>query len=168
MKHQPAEWLESFCCFLRLLYFISFAQQSTRQVTKHYDSATVQCAGVQWDNLFLNLFTAAKTLFWELPYQLRIHFVPGSVPFEESEKHPCVQEMFFSHGNKQRIRSWTSSLQECSALVESLVCKHFSAFLIPYSLHWAEHLICKNVQSWLRVSFASTSQPSLYLVPCKY
>ena len=133
MKHQPAEWLESFCCFLRLLYFISFAQQSTRQVTKHYDSATVQCAGAGWDNLFLNLFTAAKTLFWELPYQLRIHFVPGSVPFEESEKHPCVQEMFFSHGNKQGF--------------------------------WAEHRVCKNVQPWMRVLFASTSRPSLYLVP---
>ena len=64
-----------------------------------------------------------------------------------------------------RILSWTSRLQECSALVESLVCKHFSTFLIPSSLHWAEHLVCKNVQPWLRVSFASTSQPSLYLVP---
>ena len=64
-----------------------------------------------------------------LPYQLRIRFVPGSVPFEESEKHPCVQEMFFSHRNKQDSR-----LQECSALVESLVCKHFSTFLIPCSL----------------------------------
>ena len=30
-----------------------------------------------------------------------------------------------------RILSWTSRLQECSALVESLVCKHFSTFLIP-------------------------------------
>ena len=29
----------------------------------------------------------------------------------------------------------------------------------------AEHLVCKNVQPWLRVSFTSTSQPSLYLVP---
>ena len=106
-----------------------------------------------------------RLCFGELPYQLRIRFVPGSVPFEESEKHPCVQEMFFSHGNKQRILSWTSRLQECSALVESLVCKHFSTFLIPNSLHWAEHLVCKNVQPWLRVSFASTSQPSLYLVP---
>ena len=42
-----------------------------------------------------------RLCFGELPYQLRIHFVPGSVPFEESEKHPCVQAMFFSHGNKQ-------------------------------------------------------------------
>ena len=42
-----------------------------------------------------------RLCFGELPYQLRIRFVPGSVPFEESEKHPCVQEMFFSHGNKQ-------------------------------------------------------------------
>ena len=46
-----------------------------------------------------------RLCFGELPYQLRIHSVPGSVPFEESEKHPCVQEMFFSHGNKQRILS---------------------------------------------------------------
>ena len=28
-----------------------------------------------------------------------------------------------------------------------------------------EHLFCKNVQPYLRVSFASTSQPFLYLVP---
>ena len=42
-----------------------------------------------------------RLCFGELPYQLRIRFVPGSVPFEESEKHPCVQAMFFSHGNKQ-------------------------------------------------------------------
>ena len=40
-----------------------------------------------------------RLCFGELPYQLRIRF--GSVPFEESEKHPCVQEMFFSRGNKQ-------------------------------------------------------------------
>ena len=76
-----------------------------------------------------------RLCFGELPYQLRIRFVPGSVPFEESEKHPYVQEMFFSHGNKQRILSWISRLQECSALVESLICKHFSTFLIPCSLH---------------------------------
>ena len=42
-----------------------------------------------------------RLCFGELSYQLRIRFVPGSVPFEESEKHPCVQAMFFSHGNKQ-------------------------------------------------------------------
>ena len=75
-----------------------------------------------------------RLCFGELPYQLRIHFVPGSVPFEESEKHPCVQEMFFFFPQEQ------------------------TGFL-------AEHLVCKNVQPWLRVSFASTSQPSLYLVP---
>ena len=46
-----------------------------------------------------------RLCFGELPYQLRIRFVPGSVPFEESQKHPCVQEMFFSHGNKQGILS---------------------------------------------------------------
>ena len=42
-----------------------------------------------------------RLCFGELPYQHRIRFVPRSVPFEESEKHPCVQAMFFSHGNKQ-------------------------------------------------------------------
>ena len=42
-----------------------------------------------------------RLCFGELPYQLRIRFVPRSVLFEESEKHPCVQAMFFSHGNKQ-------------------------------------------------------------------
>ena len=42
-----------------------------------------------------------RLCFGELLYQLRIRFVPRSVPFEESEKHPCVQAMFFSHGNKQ-------------------------------------------------------------------
>ena len=50
-------------CFLQLLYFISFAQQSTGQVARHYDSATIQCTGMGRDNLFFNLFTAAKTLF---------------------------------------------------------------------------------------------------------
>ena len=51
-------------CFLELLYFISFAQQSTGQVAKHYDLVTIQCTGAGQDNLYLNLFTAAKTLFW--------------------------------------------------------------------------------------------------------
>ena len=49
-------------CFLQLLYFISFAQQSTGQVAKHHNSATIQCAGTGRD--YLDLFTAAKTLFW--------------------------------------------------------------------------------------------------------
>ena len=31
------------------------------------------------------------------------------------------------------------SFEECSALVESLVCKHFSTFFIPCSLHWRPH-----------------------------
>ena len=62
-----AEWFESLyfnTCFLQLLYFISLAQQPTGQVAKHYDSETIQCAGAGWDNLYLDLFTAAKTLFW--------------------------------------------------------------------------------------------------------
>ena len=47
-----------------LLHFISFAQQSTGQVAKHHNSVTIQCAGAGRDNLYLNLFTAAKTLCW--------------------------------------------------------------------------------------------------------
>ena len=41
-----------------------------------------------------------------------------------------------------RILSWTSRLQECSALVESLVCKHFSTFFIPCSLHMSSSNCC--------------------------
>ena len=62
-----AEWFESLyfnTCFLQLLYFISLAQQPTGQAAKHYDSETIQCAGAGRDNLYLDLFTAAKTLFW--------------------------------------------------------------------------------------------------------
>ena len=61
-----AEWFESLyfnTCFLQLLYFISLAQQPTGQAAKHYDSETIQCAGAGRDNLYLDLFTAAKTLF---------------------------------------------------------------------------------------------------------
>ena len=76
----------------------------------------------------------------------------------------CARNVLFPR-EQTRILGRTSRLQECSALVESLVCKHFPTFLIPCSLHWAEHLICKNVHPWLSVLFASTSQPSLYLVP---
>ena len=72
-------------------------------------------------------------LFWELPYQLRIHFVLGSVPFEESETSLCVRNVLFPR--EQRILDWISHLQECLALVESLDCKHFSTYLIPRSLH---------------------------------
>ena len=74
-----------------------------------------------------------RLCFGELPYQLRIRFVPGSVPFEESEKHLVCKKCFFPMETNR-------------------------GFL-------AEHLVCKNVQPWLRVSFASTSQPPLYLVP---
>ena len=62
-----AEWFKSLyfnTCFLQLLYFISLAQQPTGQAAKHYDSETIQCAGAGRDNLYLDLFTAAKTLFW--------------------------------------------------------------------------------------------------------
>ena len=94
-----------------------------------------------------------RLCFGELPYQLRIRFVPRSVPIEESEKHPCVQcNVLFPR-------------EQTGFLAEHLVSKHFSIFLKSSSLHWAEHLVCKNVQPWLRVSFVSTSQPSLNLVP---
>ena len=62
-----AEWFKSLyfnTCFLQLLYFISLAQQPTGQAAKHYDSETIQCAGAGRDYLYLDLFTAAKTLFW--------------------------------------------------------------------------------------------------------
>ena len=49
----------------------------------------------------LTYLLQVRLCFGEFPYQLRIRFVPGSVSFEESEKHLCVQAMFFSHGNKQ-------------------------------------------------------------------
>ena len=52
------------------------------------------------------------------------------------------------------------------------VAKHYDSETIQCSFPMgtnrgflAEHLVCKNVQPWLRVSFASTFQPSLYLVP---
>ena len=62
-----AEWFKSLyfnTCFLQLLYFISLAQQPTGQAAKHCDLETIQCAGAGRDNLYLGLFTAAKTLFW--------------------------------------------------------------------------------------------------------
>ena len=46
-----------------------------------------------------------------------------------------------------------------------LVCKKCSFPMGTNRGFLAEHLVCKNAQPWLRVSFASTSQPSLYLVP---
>ena len=62
---------------------------------------TLYSAQVQGEITFtLTDLLQLRLCFGELPYQLRIRFVPGSV-FEESEKHPCVQAMFFSHGNKQ-------------------------------------------------------------------
>ena len=133
-----AKWFES-------LYFNLFASYSCfilyplhNNLQSKLPSTMIQrlySAQVQGEITFtLTYLLQLRLCFGELPYQLKIRFVPGSVPFEESEKHPCVQEMFFSHGNKQRIFNWTSRLQECSAL-------------------------------WLRVSFASTSQPPLYLVP---
>ena len=51
--------LASYSC----LIFISFLQPPTGQAAKHYDSETIQCAGAGQDNLYLGLFTAAKTLF---------------------------------------------------------------------------------------------------------
>ena len=48
-----------------------------------------------------------------------------------------------------------------------LVCKKCSFPTGTNRGFLAEHLVCKNAQPWLRVLFASTSQPSLYLVPYK-
>ena len=60
-----AAWFESLYFntrFLQLLFFISLAQQPTGQVAKHYDSETIPCAGAGRDNLYLDLFTVAKTV----------------------------------------------------------------------------------------------------------
>ena len=128
-----AEWFESVCCFLQLLYFVSFAQQSAGQVAKHHNSATIQCAGAGWDNLYLNLFNAAKTLFWNFLINLESVLSLG----------------LFLLRNQRNI----------------LVCKKCCFPTGTNRGFLTEHLICKNVQPWLRVLFASTSQPSLYLVP---
>ena len=47
----------------------------------------------------------------------------------------CLQALLNLPYTLFPTRGRTSHLQECSALVESLVCKHFSTFLIPCSLH---------------------------------
>ena len=49
-----------------------------------------------------------------------------------------------------------------------LVCKNCSFPMGTNRGFLAEHLVCKNVQPWLTVLFASTSQPSLYIVPYKW
>ena len=46
-----------------------------------------------------------------------------------------------------------------------LVCKKCSFPTGSNRGFLAEHLVRKNVQTWLKVSFANTSQPSLYFVP---
>ena len=99
-----AEWFKSFyfnTCFLQLLYFISLAQQPTGQAAKHYDLRLYSAQAQGEINFTLTYLLQLRLCFGELPYQLRIRLVPGSVPFEESAKHPHVQEMFFSRGNKQ-------------------------------------------------------------------
>ena len=126
--------LASYSCFILYLLHNNLQGKLPNTITQRLFSAQAQGE----ITFTLTYLLQLRLCFGELPYQLRLRFVPGSVPFEESEKHPCVQEMFFSHGNKQRILSWISHLQECSALVESLVCKHFSTFFIPCSLQfWA-------------------------------
>ena len=122
--------LASYSCFI--LYLLHNNLQGKLPSTMIQRLYSAQAQGEI--TFTLTYLLQLRLCFGELPYQLRIRFVPGPVPFEESEKHPCVQEMFFSHRNKQRILSRTSHLQECSALFESLVCKHFSTFLIPCSL----------------------------------
>ena len=68
-------------CFLQLLYFISLAQQPTGQVAKHYDSETIQWAGSGRDNLYFDLFTAAKTLFWGTSLSTQNPFCPWVCSF---------------------------------------------------------------------------------------
>ena len=157
-----AEWFESVCCFLQLLYFISFAQQPAGQVAKHHNSATIQCAGAGRDNLYLNLFTAAKTVLGNFLINLESILSLGLFllrnqrnilvckkcffPWEQTEDsgQNISFARMFSHGWESRLQALlnllytlfptlgrTSRLQECSALVESLICKHFSTFLIP-------------------------------------
>ena len=131
-----AKWFKSLYFntrFLQLLYFISLAQQPTGQAAKRYDSETIQCAGAGRDYLYLDLFTAAKTLFWGTSLSTLNPFCPRVCSFWGiRETSLCARNVLFP--------------------------REQTGFL-------AEHLICKNVQPWLRVSFASTSQPSLNLVP---
>ena len=89
-----------YSCFILYLLHNNLQGKLPNTITQRLYSAQAQ-----GEITFTLTYLLQLRLFWELPYQLRIRFVPGSVPFEESEKHPCVQEMFFSHGNKQRILS---------------------------------------------------------------
>ena len=132
-----AKWFES-------LYFNLFASYSCfilyplhNNLQSKLPSTMIQrlySAQVQGEITFtLTYLLQLRLCFGELPYQLRIHFVLGSVPFEESETSLCVRNVLFPR--EQRILDWISHLQECLALVESLDCKHFSTYLIPRSLH---------------------------------
>ena len=128
-----AEWFESVCCFLQLLYFISFAQQPAGQVAKHHNSVTIQCAGAGRDNLYLTYLL-----------QLRLCFENFLINLES-----VLPLGLFLLRNQRNI----------------LVCKKCSFPTGTNRGFLAEHLVCKNAQPWLRVLFASTSQPSLYFVP---
>ena len=93
--------LDSYSCFF--LYPLHNNLQGKLPSTRIQRLYSAQAQGEI--TFTLTYLLQLRLCFGELPYQLGIRFVPGSVPFEESEKHPCVQEMFFSHGNKQRILS---------------------------------------------------------------
>ena len=95
--------LASYSCFILYPLHNNLQGKLPSTMIQRLYSAQAQAQGeITFTLTYLLLL---KLCLGELPYQLRIRFVPGSVPFEESEKHPCVQEMFFSHGNKQRILS---------------------------------------------------------------
>ena len=100
-----AEWFKSLyfnTCFLQLLYFLYPLHNNLQGKLPSTTIQRLYSAQAQGEITFsLAYLLQLRLCFGELPYQLRIRFVPRSVPFGESEKHPCVQAMFFSHGNKQ-------------------------------------------------------------------
>ena len=132
-----AEWFESLyfnTCFLQLLYFISLAQEPRGKLP----STMIQrlySAQVQGEITFiLTYLLQLRLCFGELPYQLRIRLSLGLFLLRNQRNILVCKKRSFPTGTN-RILSWTSSLQECSAVVDSLVCKHFSTFFIPCSLH---------------------------------
>ena len=130
-----AEWLESFCRFLQLLYFISFC-------------TTISEASCQtpWLSDWLYSAQVRGDITFSLTYllQLRLCFENFLINLES-----ILSPGLFLLRNQMNI----------------LVCKKCSFPTGSNRGFLAEHLVCKNVQPWLKVSFANTSQPSLYFVP---
>ena len=138
MKHQHCRvvWififltLASYSCFI--LYPLHNNLQGKLPSTMIQRLYSVQ---VQGEITFtLTYLLQLRLCFGELPYQLRIRLSQGLLLLRNQRNILVCKKCSFSMGTN-RILSWTSRLQECSALVESLVCKHFSTFLIPCSLH---------------------------------